>query len=705
MTNDINILIERAHNNLQNKKEDKAIDLLNQALLIDPLNFKANHMLGAALVMKGQPMLAKEFLQKATAIEPNNFFAQFNCAKSLVDSGNDKEAIFYNENAVKIDPGNKEGWMSYGLTLKNLKFYSKSLECYNRALNIDPNYLEALVNISGVLILENKYLEALAILDRALLITSSTNNLVNNKLEALIWLNRGVAFSELFLKKEDALFCYNQAINIDSDCHLAYYNKSKLLMEMDLYEEALLSIKKIINSHQEKNFIHGDYIKAKMCLCDWSSLNEDMAKLINKVKDNKLPVHPWMLLGFVDDPDSQLILTKNYIQHNYPSNIVKGSVLKIRNKKIRLAYYSTDFRMHAVAFLLTQMLEEHDKDSFEIFAFSFCPHLERDRYQKRIINSVDKFIFSENLSDLEIVNLSKELNIDIAIDLNGHTGSSRSRTGIFENRVAPIQINYLGYPSTMGSSFIDYIIADPIIISDKNKPFFTEKIVFLPHTYQCNDNKKIIKKKKNRLEFGLKEDQFVFCSFNNSYKITPEIFNAWMDILNKTENSVIWILVDNTLSGQNLQSEAEKNGISRDRLIFSGRVDISEHLSRLSLADLFLDTSPYNAHTTASDSLFMNLPVLTLIGESFQARVCASLLTAIGIPELITHSLEQYKNVAIELANNRQKIIELKAKLKNNMSTMPLFNTKLYTQNLEKAYKKMYEDYYSGLKPRDIYIN
>jgi predicted O-linked N-acetylglucosamine transferase (SPINDLY family) len=207
------------------------------------------------------------------------------------------------------------------------------------------------------------------------------------------------------------------------------------------------------------------------------------------------------------------------------------------------------------------------------------------------------------------------------------------------------------------------------------------------------------------LEFGLKEDQFVFCSFNNSYKITPEIFNAWMDILNKTENSVIWILVDNTLSGQNLQSEAEKNGISRDRLIFSGRVDISEHLSRLSLADLFLDTSPYNAHTTASDSLFMNLPVLTLIGESFQARVCASLLTAIGIPELITHSLEQYKNVAIELANNRQKIIELKAKLKNNISTMPLFNTKLYTQNLEKAYKKMYEDYCSGLKPRDIYIN
>jgi predicted O-linked N-acetylglucosamine transferase (SPINDLY family) len=359
--------------------------------------------------------------------------------------------------------------------------------------------------------------------------------------------------------------------------------------------------------------------------------------------------------------------------------------------------------MHAVAFLLAQMLEEHDKDSFEMFAFSFCPHLERDRYQKRIINSVDKFIFSENLTDLEIVNLSKELNIDIAIDLNGHTGSSR--TGIFENRVAPIQINYLGYPSTMGSSFIDYIIADPIIISEKNKPFFTEKIVFLPHTYQCNDNKKIIEKKKSRLEFGLKEDQFVFCSFNNSYKITPKIFNAWMEILSKTENSVMWILVDNTLSSKNLQLEAKKNGVSRDRLIFSERVDISTHLSRLPLADLFLDTSPYNAHTTASDALFMNLPVLTLIGESFQARVCASLLTAIGIPELITHSLEQYKNVAIELANNGQKIIELKAKLKNNISIMPLFNTKLYTQNLEKAYKKMYEDYCAGLKPRDIYIN
>jgi len=308
------------------------------------------------------------------------------------------------------------------------------------------------------------------------------------------------------------------------------------------------------------------------------------------------------------------------------------------------------------------------------------------------------------LSDLEVIDLSKDLNIDIAINLNGYTKGER--TSIFANRVAPIQVNYLGYPGTMAADFFDYIIADRVLISEDNKNFFSEKIIFLPHSYQPNDNKKIISDKKfTRLELGFKQDQFIFCSFNANHKITPQVFDTWINILKRTNNSVIWLLSDNYIVNKHLKLEAEKRGILSDRLLFSTFVDISEHLARISIADLFLDTLPYNAHTTASDALFVGLPILTLIGKSFQGRVTASLLTAVGVPELITKNSKEYEDLAVELATHKNKIKQIRDKLNNNISIKPLFNTKLYAKNLEKAYKKMYENYYKGSEIADIYIN
>ena len=693
MSKNINDLITKAYDSFVSKKIDLAINYLNKALLIEPLNFNALHTMGVILGSLNKHQEAKNFLKKATEVDSNNYFAQFNYANSLLETEEYKEASFYYANAIKINQSSAEAWTNYGKSLFHLKEYSKCLEYYENALRFDPSYFPALINKSNVLIFLGNYKDALISLDKAKLI---------NPLIVEIWLNMGLAFTRLDLNK-DALISYNQAIQINPNCHEAYYCKASILFNLEFFEDSLLFYKRALNLQPNTNFLFGSFLSNKMKICEWNSYSEDILKLTKKVENDELVIAPHDLLTLIDDPALQMKLTTNYSK-KYSKYILSDFKCRKKNKKIRLGYYSSDFKKHATAFLITQVLEEHNREDFELFAFSSCDYFNDDQYQNRIIKSFDKFIHVKDLSDIEIINLSKDLNIDIAIDLKGYTKGER--TGIFANRVAPIQVNYLGYPATMAANFFDYIIADRVLISEDNKEFFSEKIVFLPHTYQPNDNKKIILDKKfTRLELGFKKDQFVFCSFNANYKIIPQVFNTWMNILKKTNNSVIWLLSSNYMVNENLKLEAEKRGVSSERIIFAKYVDISEHLARISIADLFLDTTPCNAHTTASDALFVGLPILTLMGKSFQGRVTASLLTAVGIPELITKSSKEYEDLAVELATNKNKIKEIRDKLNNNISTTPLFNTKLYAKNLEKAYKKMYENYYKGSEPSDIYIN
>jgi predicted O-linked N-acetylglucosamine transferase (SPINDLY family) len=694
MSKSINDLIKKAHDSFESKKIDSAINYLNEALLIGPLNFNALHTMGVMLGILNKHQEAKNFLKKATEVDPNNYFAQFNYANSLLETGEYKEAIFYYEIAIKINQSSAEAWTNYGKSLFHLKEYSKSLDYYENALRFDPNYFPALINKSNVLILLGKNKEALISLNKAVLI---------DPLILEIWLNMGLAFARLDLNKE-ALGSYNKAIQINPNCSEAYYCKASVLLNLELYEDSLLFYKKALDLEPNLNFLFGRFLSTKMKICEWNSYSEDILKLTKKIENEELAIEPLTLLSLIDDPELQMKLTANYTKKKYSKYMLSNFRDRSKNKKIRLGYYSSDFRKHAIGFLTAELFEEHNRNDFELFAFSFCDYINDDKFQNRIIKSFDKFIHVNSLSDLDIINLSKDLNIDIAIDLNGYTKGER--TGIFANRAAPIQVNYLGYPGTMAANFFDYIIADRVLISEDNKDFFSEKIVFLPHTYQPNDNKKIISDKKyTRLELGLKEDQFIFCSFNANHKITPQVFNTWINILKKTNDSVIWLLSNNYIVNKNLKLEAEKRGISSDRLVFSTFADISEHLARISIADLFLDTLPYNAHTTASDALFVGLPILTLMGKSFQGRVTASLLMAVGIPELITKSFKEYEDLAVELATNKNRIKEIRDKLNKNISTTPLFNTKLYAKNLEKAYKKMYENYYKGSESSDIYIN
>jgi len=392
-----------------------------------------------------------------------------------------------------------------------------------------------------------------------------------------------------------------------------------------------------------------------------------------------------------------------YAQSRYSFNPVLEPIVKRKqSQKIRVGYFSADFHNHATGHLMAELFELHNKSQFKLVCFSFGP-IVNDKMRQRLEKSFDQFIEVGRKSDVEIAKLSRDLNIDIAVDLKGFTKDAR--TGIFALRAAPIQVNYLGYPGTMGADYIDYIIADKTLISPESQSCYSEKIVYLPNSYQVNDRKRAISASQfTRQELGLPENGFVFCCFNNNFKILPVTFDGWMRILKAVEGSVLWLLQDNSWAVKNLKKEAQKQGVNAERLVFADRVPPSEHLARHRRADLFLDTFPCNAHTTASDALWTGLPVLTLMGRSFASRVAASLLKAVGLPELITSTQDAYEALAIELAKNPQKLADIKLKLTNNRLTTPLFDTPLFTKNIEAAYLEMYERYQAGLELGHISI-
>jgi protein O-GlcNAc transferase len=344
----------------------------------------------------------------------------------------------------------------------------------------------------------------------------------------------------------------------------------------------------------------------------------------------------------------------------------------------------------------------HDRDQFEIYGYSIGPAKE-DNMRKRITKSLDVFINVKGMSDREIALLARNDKIDIAIDLTGYTKNNRA--GIFAYRAAPVQMNYLGYSVTMGANFIDYIIADPVLIPRGNEHYYSEQILRLPHTFMPADNsRKISLRQMSRSEMGLPEEGFVFCCFNNNYKISPRDFDMWMGILLKVEGSVLWLRNSNAWSEDNLCMEAEIRGVDPSRLIFAGRVPMEEHLARHKLADLFLDTFAFNAHTTASEALWAGLPIVTKAGKGSAARAAASLLTAVGLPELITQTEKDYETLILQLANHPEQLTQIRQKLMNNRLSTPLFDTELYTKHLEEGYQQAYQRYFDGKLPKAIFV-
>ena len=573
------------------------------------------------------------------------------------------------------------------------KDFSVALDFINKAIKINPNFAEA-YNEQGNALNELKKLEEAI---------KSYNNAINiNPKYADAYYNKALVLHEL-RKLEPAVENYDKAIKINPKHIMSHNNKGFALQQLKKVDASLKSYNEAYRINPNFNFLFGKLIHAKNKLCKWETFDEDMNSLKEKLNKNKVASLPFAILSLYDSPLLQRKTSEMYIKETFPKkNIPKPITKGLRNKKIRLGYYSADFYNHAMSYLLAKLFELHDKSKFEIIAFSFSPE-RNDEMSKRICNAFDKFIKVNFKTDKEISQLSKELKIDIAIDLMCFT--TNSRTGIFSEKCAPIQINYLGYPGTSGANFIDYIIADKTIIPKENQKYYSEKIIYLPNTYQVRDStQKISNKIFTKDELSLPKNSFVFCCFNQNYKITPSVFDIWMRLLKKIEKSVLWLIKDNDVAVYNLKKEAEKRGVKPDRIIFAKHIPVSEHLARHKLADLFVDTFPYTAHTTCSDALWSGLPVITRMGQSFASRVAGSLLNAVNLKELITKTEKEYEDLILELAKNPKKLKEIKNKLKKNRLKEPLFNSKLYTKKIESAYKKVYERYSSDLPLKNIEI-
>ena len=567
-----------------------------------------------------------------------------------------------------------------------------ALAAYDLALKIQPDDAEVLINKGSTYIDIKNYVLALEVLEKATQIRPDIPE---------AWSNKGIALNNLNLYQE-AIAHYDKALSLKPDYAECWSNKGIALNELKRFDEAIAHYDKALSLKPDIDWVSGNLLHAKMKICSWTGLSESLEDISKKVMANEKVLQPFPLLALTDDALIHKQSAEIYIKSKYPFNPVLEPILKCQqSQKIRVGYFSADFKNHPVAFLIAELFELHDRSQFEIYGFSLVKTV--DEMVGRIHLAFDHYIEAQGMSDIEIAQLSRNLNIDIAVDLTGITASSR--TGIFSYRASPIQVNYLGYPGTMGADYMDYIIADKTLIPPQSQQSYSEKVVYLANSYQVNDRKRLISGRQfTRQELGLPENGFVFCCFNNNFKILPATFEGWMRILKAVEGSVLWLFQDNSWAVENLKKEAEKQGIDGQRLVFAERMPLVEHLARHRHADLFLDTLPYNAHTTASDALWAGLPVLTLMGGSFASRVAASLLNAVGLPELITSTQEEYQALAIELALNSKKLADIKLKLKNNRLTTPLFDTPLFTKKLEAAYIKMYEQYQADLQPDHIFI-
>jgi len=640
----------------------------------------------------------------------NHSFAKPILEKILkTDSNNSKanELLAY----IHENLGNTE--ISFELLVKTCSQGDCSFEAlyYLGSAQLERGFFnQAIENFKKSILKGGEFFEALHDLATAQAQLGDLTSAINNYQKCLKF---GKPSHELFyniariyddLKQfNEAISHYDKALSLKNDFAEAWSNKGAVLQELKRYDEAISQYDKALSLKPDIDWAYGDLLFTKIKMCKWLGLEDSLEAVYKKVYSNERVISPFGLLAVNDDMFLHKKSSEIYTQYKYPFNPILGPIVeRSGNQKIRVGYFSADFHNHATGYLIAELFELHDKSQFELIGFSFGP-IKNDEMRQRLVKSFDQFIEVRHQSDIEIAQLSRSLHIDIAVDLNGFTQDAR--TGIFSYRAAPIQVNYLGYPGTMATNYVDYIVADKTLIQLESQSCYSEKVVYLPHSYQVNDRKRLISEKRfTKQELGLPENGFVFCCFNNNYKITPSTFVSWMRILKAVEGSVLWLFQDNPWVVVNLKIEASKQGIDASRLVFAEQMSSPEHLARQRQADLFLDTFPYNAHTTASDALWVGLPVITLQGKSFASRVAASLLDAIGLPELVTNSQEEYETLAIDLALNHLKYADFKLKLANNRLTTPLFDTPLFTKNLEAAYIKMYQQYQAKLEPDHIFI-
>jgi len=679
-------------NDLREFKE--ALEYHEQSLRINPgqcgtLSNKGNTLY--ELRRYGEALAAHE---RALQLDPQYAEGWSNKANTLHALGRYAEALAAHEQALQLRPDYAEGWSNKANTLRALRRHDEALADYDRSIRIKPDYAEAWCNKGVALRDLKRFDEALAQYERALALRP-------DYADALI--GKGGVLHEL-RRFDEALALYEQALKLRPDHAEAWASKGITLHELNRHDDALAAYSRALELQPDMDFQLGQLLHAKMKLCDWNGLDPLLEQLFRKVRNGDRVSTPFQVLALGDSEELNMRSAQAWVQARYPSQPqlppFSGTP---RQDRIRIAYYSADFHNHAAAYLTAEFFELHDKNRFEITALSFGPD-RNDEMRHRIVRAMDRFIDVRDKSDREVAEMSRALGIDIAVDLKGHTEDSR--LGLFAYRVAPVQVTYLGYPGTTGADYMDYLIADPMVIPEANRQWFSEKIVYLPDCYQINDStRKIGEVTPARQQLGLPEHGFVFCCFNNNYKITPATFDGWMRIMRAVDGSVLWLVDDNAAVVRNLRAEAVKRGVAAERLVFAKRMDYAGHLARHRVADLFLDTLPYNAHTTASDALLAGLPVVTCVGKTFPGRVAASLLQAVGLPELIANNASAYEALAIDLATHPARLQAIRQKLAAGLPNALLFNTPQMTRQIEAAYRMMHERHHRGLPPDHLSVD
>ena len=487
---------------------------------------------------------------------------------------------------------------------------------------------------------------------------------------------------------EVSLQYFDKALQINKTNSEVFNNRGIVLQNLKRLDEALTSYEEALRIKPDYEFLPGICQYTRMHLCVWTNFQETVEELRRGIA-SRLPISsPFPVLGLIDDLETQRLCATTYVETKHSKSILRYSnQSQDLKEKPKIGYFSADFHNHATLHLIQEVFKNHDHSRFDFFAFSFGPQT-NDSWQQEAKTYFKEFIDVRDKSDAQVAELSRQLGIDIAIDLKGFTADARM--GIFANRAAPTQINYLGYPGTMGADYIDYIIADKIVIPEESQQFYTEKVLYLPNCYQSNiRTRKVSEKEISRKDVGLPEDVTIYCSFNNIYKITPDMFSIWLEILKSVESSVLWILCTSDTAKHNLIQFANSHGVDSSRIVFAPHMPIEEHLKRLLLADVFLDTFPCNAHTTASDAVRMGVPIVTLAGESFASRVAASILSTIGMQELIVNNPEDYKSLAIRLGADTDYLKTVKHELKMNLSESSLFDSVTFTKDLENIYESL----------------
>ncbi len=630
--------------------------------------------------------------ERVLAVAPQNMEAANNRAVALKDVGRPEDALRALEDLLIVQPSNPVLHHNRGLVLQGLGRLEDAVQAYSVAIAVFPNYAQAFSDRAAALIDLERWNEAAASAGQAIALDPSQPNAHYNHGTALQHLNRW----------DDALADFDTALRLQPNYAAAQNNRAIVLQFLDRPKDsrdafdAAVALSPALSEAACAGFTISNQI------CDWRDFATRSADILKRTRENQV-ITPFAVLAADDDPAAHQQSAVRYAQVHAPTQATQFAKqgTKPKHDRIRIGYVSADFYNHATAQLMAEVFERHDRSRFEVYAIALNPP-NKSPIRKRLEAAIEHFEEGAHLADITLATRMAELEIDIAVDLKGYTKDCRPR--IFSFRPAPVSVAYLGYPGTTGSPNIDYLIADSYLVPPEQRSFYSEKLVQLAGSYQANDSKKQIAPTPSRKDLKLPEDAFVFCAFNGSYKITPAIFDIWMRLLKAVPNSVLWLYADSPAAKDNLTREATTRGVQADRIVFAEFAELPEHLGRLKAADLFLDTAPICAHTTASDSLWAGVPLLTVEGKSFVARVAGSLLTTIGVPELIAKDLADYEAKALKLARDRALLAGLREKIAKGRETSPLFDAAAFTRGLESAYQTMWDAHLLGLPPADFTV-